>query len=109
MGVAFSICLERKQQREADCGVSMSYNESDGTFTKFGSFRQGTIHERIQDPQTFKAASPPPPKTAEQVENPYAVARPHASDLMFQRQASFKGKNIRKFIVYYSPVSGLRT
>jgi numb-like protein len=48
VGIAFSICLERKQQREVDCGVSMAYNESDGTFTKYGSFRQGTIHERIQ-------------------------------------------------------------
>ncbi len=39
MGVAFSICLERKQQRESDCGVTMNYNETDGTFTRFGSFR----------------------------------------------------------------------
>lgn len=88
VGVAFSICLERKQQRESDCGVSMSYNESDGTFTKFGSFRQGTISERIQDPQIFKPSSPPP---VQKVENPHAVARPHVTDLMFQRQASFKG------------------
>jgi len=88
VGVAFSICLERKQQREVDCGVSMSYNETDGTFTKFGSFRQGTISERIQDPQNFKPSSPPP---IQKVENPHAVARPHATDLMFQRQGSFKG------------------
>jgi hypothetical protein len=39
VGVAFAICLERKQQREADCGVTMNYNETDGTFTRFGSFR----------------------------------------------------------------------
>ena len=88
VGVAFSICLERKQQREADCGVSMSYNETDGTFTKFGSFRQGTISDRIKDPQTFKPSSPPP---IQKVENPHAVARPIAPDLMFERQASFKG------------------
>jgi hypothetical protein len=39
VGVAFAICLERKQQRESDCGVTMNYNETDGTFTRFGSFR----------------------------------------------------------------------
>ena len=56
VGVAFSICLERKQQREVDCGVSMSYNETDGTFTKFGSFRQGTITERIQVGQPISSS-----------------------------------------------------
>jgi hypothetical protein len=29
VGVAFAICLERKQQHEADCGVTMNYNKAD--------------------------------------------------------------------------------
>ena len=88
VGCAFAICLEKKKQREADCGVTMDYNAADGTFTRFGSFRQTTITERLQDPQNFKPATPPP---VQQVENPHAVARPKAPDLMYQRQASFKG------------------
>lgn len=88
LGCAFAVCLEKKQQRQADCGVTMTYNENDGTFTRMGSFRVGTITERLQDPQTFKPVTPPP---VQKVENPHAVARPKISDQMYQRQASFRG------------------
>ena len=53
VGVAFAVCLENKQARERE-GVTATYNEEEGTFTRFGSFRQGTITERLQNPQEFK-------------------------------------------------------
>jgi numb-like protein len=37
----------------------------------------------------LKPAQPPPIQEVE--ENPFAIARPHAPDLMLQRQTSFRG------------------
>ena len=53
LGVAFAVCLENKQARERE-GVTATYDEEEGTFTRFGSFRVGTITERLQNPQEFK-------------------------------------------------------
>ena len=47
VGCAFAICLEKKQERDR-LNVTMSFNKDDSTFTRFGSFRQGTITERLQ-------------------------------------------------------------
>ena len=76
VGVAFAVCLENKQARERE-GVTSTYNEEDGTFTRFGSFRQGTITERLQNPQEFKESVE---KNVEIVENPFAIARPRPGD-----------------------------
>ena len=76
VGVAFAVCLENKQARERE-GVTSTYNEEDGTFTRFGSFRQGTITERLQNPQEFKESAE---KNIEVVENPFAIARPRPGD-----------------------------
>lgn len=92
VGCAFAICLEKKQNRDKDCNVSMTFDNKNASFTRLGSFRQATITERLQDPQGIKPAFPPPPKD-DSVENPFAVARPHATDLMLQRQTSFRGFN----------------
>ena len=90
VGCAFAICLEKKQKRDKECAVMMQYDSNDNTFTRFGSFRQGSISERLQDPQIFKPTEVVcPPK--EPVSNPNAIARPKASDLMYIRQASFRG------------------
>lgn len=92
VGCAFAICLEKKQKRDKDCSVQMSYDNTQNTFTRFGSFRQGSISERLQDPQGFKPHDmEPPPAPIEPISNPNAVARPKASDLMYLRQASFRG------------------
>ena len=92
VGCAFAICLEKKQKRDKDCSVQMSYDNTQNTFTRFGSFRQGSITERLQDPQGFKPLDmEPPPAPKEPISNPNAVARPKASDLMYLRQASFRG------------------
>ena len=76
VGVAFAVCLENKQARERE-GVTSTYNEEDGTFTRFGSFRQGTITERLQNPQEFKESVE---KNVEIIENPFAIARPRPGD-----------------------------
>ena len=41
--------------------------------------------------QVLKPSPKEPPVEKEKVSNPYAIARPHATDLMYQRQTSFKG------------------
>ncbi len=93
MGCAFAICLEKKQQRDRLCSVSMSVDASTSAFTRHGSFRQATLTERLADPQGIKPSNEPPPAPEQPVDNPFAVARPHATDLMLQRQTSFRGFN----------------
>lgn len=87
VGCAFAVCLERKQKRDKEA-VTVNYDPQNSTFTRTGSFRQGSLTERLQDPQECKPADPPPVK---EVHNPYAIARPHATPLMLQRQGSFRG------------------
>eukprot|EP00092_Neocalanus_flemingeri_P015156 GFUD01016373.1.p1 GENE.GFUD01016373.1~~GFUD01016373.1.p1 ORF type:complete len:616 (+),score=177.51 GFUD01016373.1:77-1924(+) len=84
VGVAFAVCLEKKQSRECE-GVTGSYNEEEGTFTRFGSFRQGTLTERLQNPQEFKESATKVEVGV--VENPFAIARPRPGDL----RASMRG------------------
>ncbi|XP_071037937.1 protein numb isoform X2 [Parasteatoda tepidariorum] len=89
VGCAFAVCLERKQKRDKEA-VIVNYDPQNATFTRTGSFRQGSLTERLQDPQDCKVADPPPTK---QVHNPYAIERPHAPPTMLQRQNSFRGFN----------------
>jgi len=84
VGVAFAVCLEKKQARECE-GVTGSYNEEEGTFTRFGSFRQGTLTERLQNPQEFKESAAK--VEVRVVENPFAIARPRPGDV----RASMRG------------------
>ncbi|XP_021923293.1 protein numb isoform X2 [Zootermopsis nevadensis] len=88
VGCAFAACLERKQRRDKECGVTMTFDPKNSTFTRTGSFRQSSITERLQDPQEMKPIEPPPAKA---VFNPYAIERPHATVSMLQRQGSFRG------------------
>lgn len=90
VGCAFAICLEKKQKRDKECAVQMKYCDQDNSFTRFGSFRQGSISERLADPQVFRPADLSIPDVGP-VSNPNAIARPRASDLMYTRQASFRG------------------
>ncbi|XP_050715201.1 protein numb-like isoform X4 [Eriocheir sinensis] len=87
VGCAFAACLERKQKRDKECGVTMSFDPATSAFTRSGSFRQMTVTERLSDPQEWKPIDPVPVK---KVENPHAIARPHATPLMLQRQGSFR-------------------
>jgi len=91
VGCAFAICLEKKQKRDKECAVTMNFDNSSSSFTRIGSFRQATITERLADPQGIKPSEPPPrPKSEDQTTNPFAIARPHATELMLQRQTSFR-------------------
>ncbi|XP_066592147.1 protein numb isoform X2 [Prorops nasuta] len=87
VGCAFAACLERKQRRDKECGVTMSFDTKTSTFTRSGSFRQASLTERLQDPRE-RAIDVPPVK---QVYNPFAIERPHATPSMLERQGSFRG------------------
>lgn len=49
VGCAFAACLERKQRRDKECGVTMNFDTSNSTFTRTGSFRQPSITERLSE------------------------------------------------------------
>ena len=56
VGCAFAACLERKQKRDKECSVTMAVDPATSSFTRFGSFRQGPITDRLNDPQEGKPA-----------------------------------------------------
>ncbi|XP_076244747.1 NUMB endocytic adaptor protein isoform X2 [Calliopsis andreniformis] len=87
VGCAFAACLERKQRRDKECGVTMTFDSKTSTFTRSGSFRQPSLTERLQDSRE-RAVDVPPLK---QVYNPFAIERPHATPSMLERQGSFRG------------------
>ncbi|XP_076749663.1 NUMB endocytic adaptor protein isoform X2 [Xylocopa sonorina] len=87
VGCAFAACLERKQRRDKECGVTMTFDSKTSTFTRSGSFRQPSLTERLQDSRE-RAVDVPPVK---QVFNPFAIERPHATPSMLERQGSFRG------------------
>ncbi|XP_044021376.1 protein numb isoform X2 [Aphidius gifuensis] len=89
VGCAFAACLERKQRRDKECGVTMTFDSKTSTFTRSGSFRQPSLTERLQDTRE-RAIDVPPIK---QVHNPFAIERPHATPSMLERQGSFRGFN----------------
>lgn len=90
VGCAFAVCLERKQRRDKECGVTMSFDTKNSTFTRLGSFRHQTLTEQQQrgtlDTTTPSAAILPQPKPF----NPFAIERPHATPSMLERQGSFR-------------------
>ncbi|XP_034015835.1 protein numb homolog isoform X2 [Thalassophryne amazonica] len=45
VGCAFAACLERKQKREKECGVTATFDANRTTFTREGSFRVTTATE----------------------------------------------------------------
>lgn len=49
MGCAFAACLERKQRRDKECGVTMTFDSKTSTFTRSGSFRQPSLTEQFYD------------------------------------------------------------
>ncbi|XP_043277840.1 protein numb isoform X2 [Venturia canescens] len=89
VGCAFAACLERKQRRDKECGVTMTFDAKTSTFTRSGSFRQPSLTERLQDTRERSVDAPP----VKQVFNPFAIERPHATPSMLERQGSFRGFN----------------
>ncbi|XP_072379216.1 protein numb isoform X1 [Diabrotica undecimpunctata] len=89
VGCAFSVCLERKQKRDKECGVTMMFDAKNNTFTRSGSFRQQSLTERLDRERGIDVgptnSKPQPPV------NPFAIERPHATPSMLQRQGSCRG------------------
>ncbi|XP_025894370.1 protein numb homolog isoform X8 [Nothoprocta perdicaria] len=120
VGCAFAACLERKQKREKECGVTATFDASRTTFTREGSFRVATATEQAEreevlrqlpDTKEAKTAAPsaapaapapspgsPGSPTAEgaaaaekEASNPHAIPRRHAPIEQLARQGSFRG------------------
>ncbi|XP_067102203.1 numb-like protein [Osmerus mordax] len=116
VGCAFAACLERKQRREKECGVTASFDASRTSFVREGSFRvnsscsqQGSdrddimkqLQEKKKDtPCAIPALPPgsasPPESEASPVERaepggPHAIPRRHAPIEQLVRQGSFRG------------------
>uniref|UniRef100_A0A3B3QHK1 Protein numb homolog n=1 Tax=Paramormyrops kingsleyae TaxID=1676925 RepID=A0A3B3QHK1_9TELE len=110
VGCAFASCLERKQKREKECGVTATFDANRTTFTREGSFRVTTATEQaereevlrqIQDVKKEALAAPPtpgalPPSSSPPVApsvadtNPHAIPRRHATAEALARQGSFR-------------------
>ncbi|KAG1951346.1 numb-like protein isoform X1 [Pimephales promelas] len=113
VGCAFAACLERKQRREKECGVTASFDASRTSFVREGSFRISSagqqsdredIMKQLQDKKKdacYISAIPPgnasPPEGAaspgERAEpgGPHAIPRRHAPIEQLVRQGSFRG------------------
>uniref|UniRef100_A0A672ISK5 NUMB like endocytic adaptor protein n=1 Tax=Salarias fasciatus TaxID=181472 RepID=A0A672ISK5_SALFA len=112
VGCAFAACLERKQRREKECGVTASFDASRTSFVREGSFRansscsqQGSSSERedkLQDkrkvvmPALPPGTASPPEGAASPMERPepggpHAIPRRHAPIEQLVRQGSFRG------------------
>ncbi|KAK9890602.1 hypothetical protein WA026_011967 [Henosepilachna vigintioctopunctata] len=85
VGCAFAVCLERKQKRDKECGVTMMFDQKNSTFTRSGSFRQPELSERLERAIDVTSA-----KSSSTV-NPFAIERPHATESMLIRQGSCRG------------------
>ncbi|XP_032595113.1 protein numb isoform X2 [Drosophila grimshawi] len=100
VGCAFAVCLERKQRRDKECGVTMTFDTKNSTFTRTGSFRQQSLTERMAMATTLgsneRCVDGPalpgggPPAAAVKPFNPFAIERPHATPNMLERQSSFR-------------------
>ncbi|XP_055635382.1 protein numb isoform X2 [Toxorhynchites rutilus septentrionalis] len=90
VGCAFAVCLERKQRRDKECGVTMTFDLKNSTFTRTGSFRTQTMTERQASLDTAVIA-PSQNNNLSKPFNPFAIERPHATPSMLERQGSFRG------------------
>ncbi|XP_051933347.1 numb-like protein isoform X4 [Hippocampus zosterae] len=109
VGCAFAACLERKQRREKECGVTASFDATRTSFVREGSFRTNSacsqhgsgserddkLQEKNKDQPSVHAALPPgtasPPEGAAEPGGPHAIPRRHAPIEQLVRQGSFRG------------------
>ena len=56
VGCAFAACLEKKQKREKETGVSVTYDRNRTTFYREGSFRVQTLTEQKQKANEAKTS-----------------------------------------------------
>lgn len=93
VGCAFAACLERKQRRDKECGVTMTFDAKNSTFTRSGSFRQPGLTERLERGIDIGGGIDLGGGGKPQPVNPFAIERPHATPSMLERQGSFRGFN----------------
>ena len=93
VGCAFAVCLERKQRRDKECGVSMTFDNKSATFTRSGSFRKESLTEQQENREpVLPTRFPVQGHLKSHInKNPFAIERPHATPLMLERQSSFRG------------------
>uniref|UniRef100_A0A667Y898 Numb-like protein n=1 Tax=Myripristis murdjan TaxID=586833 RepID=A0A667Y898_9TELE len=104
VGCAFAACLERKQRREKECGVTASFDASRTSFVREGSFRVNSSSTGPPNQMPLSAApfkvpeiqTSPPEGAASPVERPepggpHAIPRRHAPIEQLVRQGSFRG------------------
>ncbi|KAA8579224.1 hypothetical protein FQN60_007165 [Etheostoma spectabile] len=111
VGCAFAACLERKQKREKECGVTATFDANRTTFTREGSFRVTTATEAAEPENDVKVAgnsatsvtnssahqtggSPSPsssPPLSMSALGPQVIPRRHAPAEALARQGSFRG------------------
>ncbi|CAJ1066164.1 numb-like protein isoform X1 [Xyrichtys novacula] len=107
VGCAFAACLERKQRREKECGVTASFDTIRTLFVRDGSFRanSSSSDDKVQDKKKDQSSAIPalPPGTASPPEGsaspmertapggPHAIPRRHAPIEQLVRQGSFRG------------------
>ncbi|KAM4696501.1 numb-like protein [Rhinophrynus dorsalis] len=81
VGCAFAACLERKQKREKECGVTASFDASRTSFAREGSFRvtsasqqaeREEVMRQLQEKKKVEAAQTQPTHTS-----PAAAATPN--------------------------------
>lgn len=91
VGCAFAVCLERKQHRDKECGVTMTFDVKSSTFTRSGSFRAQTMTERLNENGNGHTPSAIVAPLQQKAYNPFAIERPHATPSLLERQGSFRG------------------
>uniref|UniRef100_A0A3B4X994 Protein numb homolog n=1 Tax=Seriola lalandi dorsalis TaxID=1841481 RepID=A0A3B4X994_SERLL len=113
VGCAFAACLERKQKREKECGVTATFDANRTTFTREGSFRVTTATEAAEREEVMRqlqdakkatsvtnssahqtGGSPSPsssPPLSVSALGPQAIPRRHAPAEALARQGSFRG------------------
>ncbi|KAM6960890.1 protein numb homolog [Aplochiton taeniatus] len=83
VGCAFAACLERKQKREKECGVTATFDANRTTFTREGSFRVTTATEQAEREEVMRQLqeakkAEPDVKVAVPVSSASLVANPAA-------------------------------
>ncbi|KAJ4921239.1 hypothetical protein JOQ06_021927 [Pogonophryne albipinna] len=97
VGCAFAACLERKQKREKECGVTATFDANRTTFTREGSFRVTTATEAAEREEVMRQI-----QDAKKAETDVSmmghhnsaisvIPRRHAPAEALARQGSFRG------------------
>ncbi|XP_061105563.1 protein numb homolog isoform X1 [Conger conger] len=81
VGCAFAACLERKQKREKECGVTATFDANRTTFTREGSFRVTTATEQAEREEVMRQIQEAKKaETEAKVPAPVSAAAPPAAN-----------------------------